>query len=76
MKRNLFILTCVIFWVLFFCAQSWAQCPEASNDQGVCDTLYAICYDSMKLSPSPWEIHFSFLVTNDIVDPVRDSKSP
>jgi len=76
MKRNLLILAWVVFGGLFFFTQSWALCPETPNDNGICDTLYAICHDSVKLSPSPWEIHFSFLVTNNIVDPIRDSKSP
>ncbi|MGB2981063.1 MAG: dockerin type I repeat-containing protein [Candidatus Zixiibacteriota bacterium] len=60
--------------VLFLSAGSvGAQCPEQPNDNGICDTFYVECYDSVKYSPPPWEVHFPLLVTSDVAYPPIDS---
>jgi len=43
-----------------------AYCPEQPNDNGTCDTLYAICHDSVEIDSPPWEAHISLLVTHDV----------
>jgi len=50
-----------------------AYCPEQPNDNGICDTLYAVYYDTMKIDSPPWEAHVSLLVTHDVPAPVVDS---
>jgi hypothetical protein len=70
-KRLLPFSVAVIF--LGFGVLAQAQCPEDPNDSGICDTLYAVCHDSVKGGPAPWEVQVSLLVTHDIVDSFIDS---
>ncbi len=50
-----------------------ADCPEQPSDNGICDTLYAVCHDTVKIDPPPWEVHISLLVTHDVPMPSVDS---
>jgi hypothetical protein len=50
-----------------------AQCPEDPNDHGVCDTLFVVCYDSVKIGAQPWYVHSNLLITNDVPNPEVDS---
>jgi hypothetical protein len=40
MKQKVLLSTVVFVYALIFPILSWAQCPEAPNDLGICDTLY------------------------------------
>ena len=74
MKRNLLVLTCLVLGVVFFASQSWAQCPEDPNDNGVCDTLYIeIWPEDDWVEGFPSFVRFPIRVTNDIPDPLIDS---
>lgn len=72
MKKCSLILATGIM-LLGLTLSAWTQCPEDPHDSGVCDILYAVCCDSVKGGPAPWEIQVSLLVTHDIVDPFIDS---
>ncbi len=68
MRRNLLILTWVVFGILFSFSQSWAQCPEDPNDLGECDTLYleTFCGDILFSLPRPNFIRVPIYVTHDL----------
>ena len=74
MKRNSFILACLILGIFFIFNQSWAVCPEAPNDNGICDTLKAEVFPSdqwIDLStPPPYFARISFYVTHDVLNTV------
>jgi len=56
------------------CTQSWAQCPEDPNDNGICDTLYIeIWPGDQDVVYFPHYARFPIRVTNDIPDPEVDS---
>jgi len=63
MKTIILILT---VGLMFFGLNSFAL----AQDSGIPDTLYFVCHDPIKLTPPPWEVHFSLLVTNDVPQPV------
>ncbi|KPL00796.1 MAG: hypothetical protein AMJ91_03230 [candidate division Zixibacteria bacterium SM23_73_3] len=66
MKKNLLLLTTAII-LLGLSGFAWGQ------DPGVPDTFHVICYDSCHVSPPPWEVHFTLLVTHDVPNPAQDS---
>jgi hypothetical protein len=73
MRRNLIILTLMVFVVLLFFGQSRAQCFP--NDNGVCDTLYVEIWPGDEEAWPPWPNYarFPIRVTNDIPNPIIDS---
>ena len=74
MKRKLLILAWFILSLLFIVSQSQAVCPEAPNDNGICDTLKAEIFPSdqwIDLStPPPYFARISFYVTHDNLNTV------
>jgi hypothetical protein len=57
-------------------SQSWAQCPEDPNDNGVCDTLYIeVWLGDEWVVGFPSLVRFPIRVTSDIIDPAVDSLS-
>ncbi|MGB7062593.1 MAG: hypothetical protein WBF13_09625 [Candidatus Zixiibacteriota bacterium] len=74
MKRNLIVLAWLVLGVVFFASQTWAQCPEDPNDNGVCDTLYIEIWPGDDwVVGFPSFVRFPIRVTNDIPDPDIDS---
>ncbi|MGB7060899.1 MAG: hypothetical protein WBF13_00925, partial [Candidatus Zixiibacteriota bacterium] len=75
MRRSPLALACLVFGAACFFSQSWAQCPEDPNDNGVCDTLYIEIWrdDDTPWPPFPHFVRFPIRVTNDIPDPDIDS---
>jgi len=63
MKKAILIL---IAGLMFFGFAGFAY----AQDSGIPDTLYFVCHDPIKLTPPPWEVHCSFLVTHDLPQPV------
>ncbi|MFH1335365.1 MAG: dockerin type I repeat-containing protein [Candidatus Zixiibacteriota bacterium] len=74
MKQNFLPLFFLIFGVCCFFSQSQAVCPEAPNDNGICDTLNAEIFPSDQWidfsTPSPHLVRLSFYVTHDLPNPV------
>lgn len=53
---------------------AWGQCPEAPNDNGICDTLTVTCWEcNQPDTGSFYFIRFPLWVTHDVPDPVVDS---
>ncbi|MGB2982042.1 MAG: dockerin type I repeat-containing protein [Candidatus Zixiibacteriota bacterium] len=74
MRRSPLVLACLVFGVVCFFSQSWAQCPEDPNDNGVCDTLYIEIWPGDDwVEGFPHIVRFPIRVTNDIPDPDIDS---
>ena len=74
MQRNLLVLAGLALGALFLAVQSWAQCPEDPNDNGICDTLYVeIWPEDQSIWAFPHYARFPIRVTNDIPDPEVDS---
>jgi hypothetical protein len=74
MKQNFLPFFFLILGVCCFFSQSQAVCPEAPNDNGICDTLNAEIFPSDQwidlTSPPPYFARISFYVTHDVLNPV------
>jgi hypothetical protein len=74
MKRNLIILAWLLLGLFFICGQSLAVCPQAPNDNGLCDSLIAEMPPSDQwidlTQPLPYFARLSFYVTHDVINPV------
>lgn len=68
MKRYTFSLLILVTAVLILGGWSWAvTCPEAPNDNGLCDTLRITTPDAVHTPGSgPWLVRFPFWITHDI----------
>jgi hypothetical protein len=75
MKRLTFSLLFLVMAVVVFGSWSWAiTCPEAPNDNGICDTLRVTCPDAVQTpGTGPWFVRFPLWITHDVPDPVIDS---
>jgi hypothetical protein len=74
MKRNPLVLAWLVLGVVCLWSQSWAQCPEDPNDNGLCDTLYIEIWPGDDwVDGFPRNVRFPIRVTNDIPDPEVDS---
>jgi hypothetical protein len=45
MRQNLLVFSVMVVALPFFGSQSWAACPQAPNDLGICDTFYIESFD-------------------------------
>ncbi len=74
MKRNPLILVWFIVVVFSIFNQSQAVCPQAPNDNGLCDSLNAEIFPSDQWidfsTPLPHLARLSFYVTHDVIYPV------
>ena len=74
MKQNMLILLYMILGLGCFCGQSLAVCPQAPNDNGLCDSLIAEIHlldQWIDLStPPPYFGRISFYATHDVLNPV------
>ncbi len=66
MKRQTFSLLILTAAVLVLSAGSWATCPEAPNDAGLCDTLRITSPDGVQTGAGPWLIRFPIFITHDL----------
>lgn len=74
MKRNLLISAWLVFGLVLFSSQSWAQCPQDTVDSGECDTLYVEVYPpDQEPYMFPTFARFPIYVTHDVPDPNIDS---
>jgi hypothetical protein len=74
MKRNSFVLAGLIISIFFIFNHSWAVCPQAPTDNGLCDSLNAEIFPSDQWidfsEPLPHLARLSFYVTHDLPNPV------
>jgi len=68
MKRLYLILTVLV--VLVCGSNTWATCPEAPNDNGICDTLRVTTPDAVQTGAGPYTVRFPLWITHDVPDPV------
>ncbi|MGB7062781.1 MAG: dockerin type I repeat-containing protein [Candidatus Zixiibacteriota bacterium] len=52
---------------------AWACEGGDPNDNGICDSLYITCMDSVQYNNPPWDVRIPLYVTNDIPNPLIDS---
>jgi hypothetical protein len=67
MKKLFLIILGSALLILTFNTVSWAQCPQAPDDRGECDTLNVICLDCERTEgePGPYSVRFPLLITHD-----------
>ncbi len=74
MKQNVLILLFMILGLCCFCDLSLAVCPQAPNDNGLCDSLKVEVNPTDQWidlsSPPPYFARISFYVTHDVPNPV------
>jgi hypothetical protein len=74
MKRLTFSLLFLVMAVAAFGSWSWAVCPEAPYDNGLCDTLKVTCYNCTQPDTGAfYYIQFPMFITHDVPDPLVDS---
>jgi len=70
MKRNIFSLLFLVMAVVVFGSWSWATCPEAPTDNGICDTLRVTTPDAVQAGAGPYTVRFPLWITHDVLNPV------
>jgi len=70
MKRLTFSLLFLVMAVVVFGSWSWATCPEAPTDNGICDTLRVTTPDAVQTGAGPYTVRFPLWITHDVPNPV------